>query len=103
MMRQWSPQYVGAVKAGQIIVALDPGDPISRLKMLVEDTEPSVIVTDAANRNLAAEFAPPGCRILNFESEAATGPVENPSIEIPPGQTAVLNLHVRIDWDAQKA
>jgi amino acid adenylation domain-containing protein len=82
---------VGSVKAGQIVVALDPGDPLSRLKVLVEDAEPSVILTDPENLNLAVQFAPPGCRILNFESEAATGPVENPSVEIPRGQTAVLN------------
>jgi non-ribosomal peptide synthetase component F len=81
---------VAAVKAGQIVVALDPSDPLSRLRVLVEDAEPSVIVTDAANLNLAAEFAPPGCNILNFELPASIGPVENPSLVIPPGQTAVL-------------
>ena len=48
---------VGTLKAGQIMVPLDPGEPLSRLKMLIEDTEPSVIVTDAQNRQLAAEFA----------------------------------------------
>src|SRR5262249_14598889 len=80
----------GALKAGQIIVPLNPDDPVSRLQMFVEDTEPSVIVTDAQNRNLAAEFAPRDCRILIFESEASVGPVENPSIEIPPRQTALL-------------
>ena len=58
--------------------------------MLVEDAEPSVIVTDVQNRNLAAELGHPGCRILKFESETATGPVQNPSIEIPPEQTAFL-------------
>jgi non-ribosomal peptide synthetase component F len=39
---------VGGVKAGQIVVVLDPGDPRPRLKALIEDTEPSAIVTDAA-------------------------------------------------------
>ena len=80
----------GILKAGQIMVPLSPDDPVSRLKMLFEDTEPSAIVTDAQNRKLAAEFAPRDCRILNFESETAMGPVENPSIEIPPEQTAFL-------------
>jgi amino acid adenylation domain-containing protein len=80
----------GALKAGQIMVPLSPDDPVSRLKILVEDTEPSVIVTDAQNRKLAAQFAPRDCRILNFESETTMGPVENPSIEIPPEQTAFL-------------
>src|SRR5262245_62135783 len=82
---------IAAVKAGQIVVALDPTDPLSRLKVFVDDTEPSIILTDAANLNLAAEVAQPGCNILNFELEVQTGPVENPSVEIPLGQTAVLN------------
>jgi amino acid adenylation domain-containing protein len=81
---------LGLLKAGSIVVALDPGDPISRLKILVEDAEPSVIVTDVQNRNLATEFGHPGCSILNFESETTMGPVQNPSIEIPPEQTAFL-------------
>src|SRR5262245_42640287 len=81
---------LGILKAGSIVVALDPGDPVFRLKMLVEDAEPSVIVTDVQNQNLAAELGHPGCRILNFELKAATGPVQNPSIEIPPEQTAFL-------------
>lgn len=81
---------LGILKAGSIVVALDPDDPISRLKMLVEDAEPSVIITDVQNRNLAAEFGHPGCSVLNFESETAMGPVKNPLIEIQPEQTAFL-------------
>ena len=80
----------GTLKAGQIMVPLSPDDPVSRLKMLAEDTEPSIIVTDAQNRKLAFEFAPRDCRILNFETETAVGPVENPSIKIPSEQTAFL-------------
>jgi amino acid adenylation domain-containing protein len=81
---------LGVLKAGAIVAALDPDDPVSRLKMLVDDAEPNVIVADAQNRNLAAEFRHPDCTILHFESETATGPVHNPSIEIPPEQTAFL-------------
>jgi amino acid adenylation domain-containing protein len=81
---------LGILKAGSIVVALDPGDPLSRLKMLVEDAEPSVVVTDVQNRNLAAEFGHLDCSILNFESETGTGPVDNPLIQIPPEQTAFL-------------
>jgi len=81
---------LGILKAGQIVVALNPDDPVSRLKMLAEDAEPSVIVTDVQNWNLAAEFASPGCRIITFESEPAIGPVENSSIKILPEQTAFL-------------
>jgi amino acid adenylation domain-containing protein len=81
---------LGILKAGSIVIALDPGDPVSRLNMLVEDAEPSVILTDVQNQTLAAELSRIGCRILKFESETEMGPVQNPSIEIPPEQTAFL-------------
>ena len=81
---------LGTLKAGQIVVALDPADPVARLKILVEDVEPSVIVTDNQNLKLALEFTQQGCQILIFESESVTGPVENLSIEIPLEQTAFL-------------
>ena len=81
---------LGTLKAGSIVVGLDPGDPKSRLKMLVEDAEPSAVVTDAQNRTLADEFSSTSCRILKFESETMTRSTENPSIEIRPEQTAFL-------------
>ena len=68
---------LGILKVGSIVVAFYPGDPVSRLKMLIEDAEPSVIVTDVQNRQLASEFGHPGCKILSFESEAVMGSVQN--------------------------
>jgi amino acid adenylation domain-containing protein len=82
---------LGTLKAGSIVVALDPGDPVSRLKTLIEHSEPAVIVTDPQNRNVAAECGPRYCNILNFEWEIAAGPVQNPSIAIPPQQTAFIS------------
>jgi amino acid adenylation domain-containing protein len=81
---------LGVLKAGAIVVALDPVDPVSRHKMLISDAEPCIIVTDAQNRDLASECAHPGCRILHFESESATGPEQNPLLEIAPGQPAFI-------------
>ena len=81
---------LGALKAGQIVVALDPGDPSSRLNMLIEDSQPSIVIADMQHRGLATELAPASCLILNFESEAAKGPVENPAIDILPEQIAFL-------------
>ena len=47
----------GTMKAGLIMVPLMPDDPVSHLEMIVEDTEPSVIVTDAQ-----IERSPPSSR-----------------------------------------
>jgi amino acid adenylation domain-containing protein len=79
---------LGALKAGQIVVALRPQDPVARLNMFVEDAEPGVIITDGQNRRLAIELAPSACNIVHFEPASTTGPVENPAIA--PGQTAFL-------------
>ena len=82
---------LGILKAGQIVVALDPGDPVSQLKMLVEDAEPGVIVTDAQNRNLATELRKPGLPYLGFRSQKPRqGRSKIHSIEILPEQTAFL-------------
>ena len=81
---------LGILKAGSIVVALDPGDPVSRLKMLLEDAEPTVIVTDAQNQDLTAKCGRPSCSFLSFESETAMGPTHNPSIKISPEETAFI-------------
>jgi amino acid adenylation domain-containing protein len=82
---------LAVLKTGSIVVVLDPIDPVIRHKMLVEDAEPRVIVTDAQNRHLAAECAHGGCHVLNFEAASAgSEPASNPSIEILPGQVAFI-------------
>ena len=82
--------HLGILKAGRIVVAFEPSDPVPRLQMLMEDAEPSVIVTDAENRELAGDIANSGCRVVTFEAETVAGPTHNPSIEISPEQTASL-------------
>ena len=81
---------LGVLKAGQTVVPLDPGDPLSRLRTLAEDAEPSLIITDALNRSLAKALVGADCRILDFEVATATGSVENPCISICPERTALL-------------
>src|SRR5262249_42325742 len=81
---------LGALKAGAIVMACDPGDPPSRLQMLVDDAEPGVVVTDVHNRHLVPASRLPRLSVLNFESETMKGPVDNAPIEIAPGQTAFL-------------
>src|SRR5262249_14604810 len=75
---------LGILKAGQTVVPLDPGDPLSRLRVLAEDAEPTFIITDAQNRSLATALVRADCRILDFEVAIATGSVENPFTSISP-------------------
>jgi amino acid adenylation domain-containing protein len=81
---------LGVLKAGQTVVPLDPGDPLSHLRMLAEDAEPAFIITDAQNRSIATALVRADCRILDFEAATTTGSVENPCISIPPERTAFL-------------
>jgi amino acid adenylation domain-containing protein len=81
---------LGVLKAGQTVVPLDPGDPLSHLRVLAEDAELALIITDAQNRSLAAALARADCRIVDFEVATATGSVENPFISISPERTAFL-------------
>ena len=83
---------LGILKAGQTVVPLDPSDPVSHLGMLAEDTEPAFIITDAQHYSIATALARAGCRILDFETAATTGSVENPCISIPPERTALLTF-----------
>jgi amino acid adenylation domain-containing protein len=78
------------LKAGHIVVALNPTHPLARLRELIEDCEPSVIVVDASFRNLASEIVGPGCAVISFEEHSAKGPGHNPSIIVPPAQVAAL-------------
>lgn len=77
-------------KAGRIVVMLYPGDPMARLKALTSDAEPSIIVTDIENRELADELAGDDCSVMTFDPYVSTGNVENPSIAVDPGATAAL-------------
>jgi amino acid adenylation domain-containing protein len=81
---------VAVLKAANVVVALNPSHPAERLRQIVEDSEPNIIVTDLANRQLAADIAGPRRAILNFEDGSAEGSDLNLSIVIPPDQTAVL-------------
>ena len=58
---------VAVLKASRIVVALNPTHPAARLRELIEDCDPCVVLSDAALRALAAEVAGPQRPILQFE------------------------------------
>jgi non-ribosomal peptide synthetase component F len=81
---------LAVIKSGRIVVVFNPTDPAARLRQLVEDAEPSLIIADPANWNLAADIAGPKCGTVSFESDSAAGPEHNPSIKIGADQTLAL-------------
>jgi amino acid adenylation domain-containing protein len=81
---------LAVVKAGKIAAALNPTHPPTRLRQLMEDIEPALIVTDIVYQDLASEIAAPACAVVRFEDESGQGPDHNPSLVIGADQTACL-------------
>jgi len=58
VMEHDTPQVaalLGAIKAGCVATVLNPAYPIIRLRQLVKDSEPALIVCERHNRSIAAE------------------------------------------------
>jgi amino acid adenylation domain-containing protein len=81
---------LAVLKAGKIAAALNPTHPPARLRQLMEDIEPALIITDNVHLNLAFELAGPACAVIRFEDESGQGPNHNPSLAIGADQTACL-------------
>jgi amino acid adenylation domain-containing protein len=92
LLRHDAPLVAGALaglKAGRIIVVLNPTDPPARLKEMLDDADPGVILTDAANENLARQIANANQSILTF-APSDTGAATAPEIAIRPTDIAWL-------------
>src|SRR5262249_27402118 len=93
LMRHATPliaAMLSVLKAGRIVVALNPTDPPARLRQLIQDAEPRVIFADSANHELAGAVAGPTCELWRFEPSSTEGPARNPTIETPSADTAFL-------------
>src|SRR5262245_32388568 len=67
----------GVLKAGKFFLPLDPTFPLSRLTIMLEDSQASLLVTDNAQRMLAEELARDRCRLLNIDTLEANLSREN--------------------------
>jgi amino acid adenylation domain-containing protein len=81
---------LATMKAGRIVVALNATDPPLRLRQLMADAEPTLIVADSQYRDLANEIATPGCAVVDFDEAYDFRSANDPSIAISPAQTAAL-------------
>jgi non-ribosomal peptide synthetase component F len=83
---------LAALKAARVFVVLNPTDPSARLRQILDDAEPGLLVTDIANRALASQIAPPNCRVIVY-GEALSGPAGvdgNLNLKIAPADPACL-------------
>lgn len=79
------------LKAGRVVVVLNPTHPPGRLKQLIADAEPRYIVTDFVHRDIAANIIGRDCSVVRFEEESAGEAIGNPSINVKADQVAVLS------------
>jgi amino acid adenylation domain-containing protein len=81
---------IAVLKAGRIAVPLNPNDPAARLRQVIDDCEPFLVVTETALQSLATEIAGPSCRVVVFEENSAGGPDRDPPRVAPSGPVAML-------------
>ena len=58
---------LAVLKAGKILVALDPTFPLERIRDVVEDAQTKWILTDNVNLSLAARIVPAATQIINTD------------------------------------
>src|SRR5262249_35479127 len=94
LLRHDTPLIAAALavlKAGRSVVVLNPTDPPVRLGQVLEHADAAVIVTDGANRPLAAQLATGTRRVVCCEEDAAeAAPTHNPAVPVAPGDVAFL-------------
>jgi amino acid adenylation domain-containing protein len=81
---------LAVLKAGKIAAVLNPTHPAARLRQLMEDIHPALIITDLVHLDLASGIAGPACTLIRFEDESGYGPDHNPAFVIGADQTACL-------------
>jgi non-ribosomal peptide synthetase component F len=81
---------VAVTKSGRIVVVLDPTHPPARLRELMADSEPALIITDTSLRDLAKVISGPRCTVIGFEDQIGHGPDHNPKIAATTEQVIVL-------------
>jgi amino acid adenylation domain-containing protein len=92
LMRQDTPLMaviLAVLKAGRIVVVLNPTDPAARLEQILAEAEAGLIVTDLANHELAAQISGKNRETLCFE-ENSTGPALDPEIKIATDAVAFI-------------
>ena len=80
---------LGVLKAGGAYVPLDPGSPEERLRFLLQDCTPAMVLVHGATQGL---FASLPCRVLDLDSSAwQTGPADDPVVQgLGPAQLAYV-------------
>lgn len=81
---------LGVLKAGRYCVPLDPSHPDVRNSLILEETQPDLLITNDEGAHKAKELAPNFTQLLNMD-ELPTGSDEpTPDLVIPPNSLAFV-------------
>lgn len=80
----------GVLKAGKFYVPLDPNFPHARLAAIVQDAEPSLLLTDNVHFAAATSLTDDANRIVNIESLDQRFSDSDPRLTIAPGAYSYL-------------
>ena len=81
---------LGSLKAGKIFVPLDPSFPIARTRVMVDEVQVGLVLTDSQNLPLARKLTNNGCQVINIDELAPGLSAENPNLSIPPSAIAYI-------------
>jgi acyl-coenzyme A synthetase/AMP-(fatty) acid ligase len=80
---------IATLKAGRIVLVLNGGDPPSRVRELLDDAEPTLILTVDSHRERVQELAGSKMGVISVDA-LPPGSAENPKIEIGTDDIAFL-------------
>jgi amino acid adenylation domain-containing protein len=81
---------LGILKAGKSPVSLDLSFPPARLKAIMHDVQPGLLVTMTQQSALAETLTEQGCQLLNLEALTASRSTDNPGLALGPDTFADL-------------
>jgi amino acid adenylation domain-containing protein len=80
---------LGALKAGRVVVALNPADPFGRLSQVIRDSGPVAILASPAQMSTAAAIGTECAEVLSLE-DSDRASAEPPQLDITPQELAFL-------------
>lgn len=80
----------GILKTGNIVVVLNPTEPVLRLKKIAAHADPRLIIADAEHLSLAQEIAGKNQVVLSLQDYFSADPIRQETLSISPGDIAFL-------------
>ena len=78
---------LGVMKSGKFLVALDDSFPITSLAAILDDLQPTLIISDEANLRLAQDLAYRRCKLMSFNPDGDETGSTNPKLDLSGAMT----------------